>query len=241
MHVHRYKREGFVVLPQQIGRETLASLSTACDHVLTQTRAASGSTGHSSTHITGLLAPEYYEGRPELLERLACFVSSPLVVALVRDLCRAVEGAPDLRSLEYFHEPSQRDYDGAWHRDGDPVGLDHLNAHLNRPTLLRFRIAFAADSHLEYVPGSHLRSDTRDELRTRRGPVRNGELASDDAVRIELQPGDVCLFDTWGIHRGRYRQGTQRRTLDLLFGFGARRAVQLEQLRNYALTLRKAL
>jgi hypothetical protein len=69
-------------------------------------------------------------------------------------------------------------------------------------------------------PGSHVRADTAAELKLRWGPTRNAALAS-GSKRIVLEPGDVCVFDTWGVHRARYRHGAVRRTLDLLFGFGA--------------------
>jgi hypothetical protein len=54
--------------------------------------------------------------------------------------------------------------------------------------------------------------------------VRNAPLTS-GSIRIDLAPGDVCVFDTWGIHRARYRRDRIRRTLDLLFGFGPRKRV----------------
>jgi hypothetical protein len=235
-HTRLYRRDGIVVLPRILPAARLQQLSAACDHVLAQQRAASVTAGHTSTHVTGLLAPEYFLDRPELLEQLASFASSPEVVGLVRDLGQPLEGEPNLRSLEYFHEPSTRDYDGAWHRDGDDVQLPRVAAHgssVPRSTLLRLRVPFAPDDHLEYVPGSHLRDDTAAELHARRGQVRNQALDS-STVRVVLEPGDVCLFDTWGVHRGRYRRQNSRRTLDLLFRFGERVPMQLTALLEYA-------
>ena len=80
------------------------------------------------------------------------------------------------------------------------------------------------DDHLEYAPASHRRADTAEERSAIQGMLRNVSLAS-GSVRIELGPGDVCVFDTWGIHRARYRRNRIRRTLDLLFGFGPRKRV----------------
>jgi hypothetical protein len=45
------------------------------------------------------------------LEQLASFASSPRVVERVRDLGRPHDGEANLRSLEYFHEASSRDYE----------------------------------------------------------------------------------------------------------------------------------
>jgi hypothetical protein len=216
-------RDGFFVVRRQVRPERVRELSEACDHVLQQVRSASSTQGHLTTHVSGLLAPDYFVERPKALSRLSAYMSSRDVLTLIQGLGRPGEGLPNLRDTQYFHEPSSRDYDGAWHRDGDgPIPSDAGTA---RPTLLRFRIAFAFDDHLEYVPGSHLRLDTPDERSLLKGRGRNAPLAA-GSTRIELEPGDVCVFDTWGIHRARYRCDRIRRTLDLLFGFGPRKRVE---------------
>lgn len=230
-----WQRDGIFVVPQLLEVEHVTALVEACDHVLSQVRADSANTGHTTTHITGLLAPEFYAERPDLLTRLINFASSPEVLALVQDLGRPNEGALNLRSVHYFHEPSARSYDGEWHRDGDAVQLplvDDTNVPGPTSTSLRFRVALAHDDHLELVVGSHRRADTADELSLRRGRVRNAATMA-GVTRFELAPGDVCVFNTWAIHRGRYRQGSKRRTLDLVFGFGLRKTAYYESLRRF--------
>ena len=192
-----WERDGFFIVPRMLSEKQTRELSEACDHVLQQVRLASGSTGHTTTHIAALLAPHYFAQRPEALALLTDFVSSRQVLSLVHDLGRAHEGTLNLRDVQYFHEPSQRDYDGAWHRDGDTPSLAGLNETTDadpgaeRSTLLRFRVAFSSDDHLEYVPGSHARRDTPEELRIRWGVVRNAPLASEH-FRVELGAGR-CL------------------------------------------------
>jgi hypothetical protein len=229
-----WERDGFFIARGLLRSQRARELSDACDHVLQQVRAASSAQGHLSTHVSNLLAPEYFVERPEARMRLADYMSSREVVTLVHDLGRAGEGLLNVRDAHYFHEPSTRDYDGAWHRDGDggpPVEGDPVPS---RPTLLRFRIAFAYDDHLEYVLGSHARPDTPEERRVLKGAVRNTPLSS-GPVRIELHPGDACVFNTWGIHRARYRHDRIRRTLDLLFGFGPRKPVSFGALLRLAM------
>ncbi len=228
-----WEHDGFFVVRRMVRPELLSALSDACDHVLQQVRGASSAQGHLSTHVSGLLAPEYFVQRPEALARLSDYMSSREVLTLVRGLGRMGEGTLSVRDTQYFHEPSARDYDGAWHRDGDGGVPSELDAAPARPTLLRFRIAFAHDDHLEYVPGSHRRADTPEELIVLKGAVRNASFAS-GSIRIELEPGDVCVFDTWGIHRARYRRDRIRRTLDLLFGFGPRKRVDYTALQALA-------
>jgi len=215
-----WRERGYFVIPGWLARAERLGLAGACDHALERARAESKVSGHLTTHLPNVLVPDYFRERPAALATLIEFVRSPAVLGLVQDLGPPLEGELELRSVQYFHEPSTRDYDGAWHRDGDEA-TPIAPASTQRPTLVRFRIALAPDDHLEYVPGSHTRPDSEAELRVRRGAVRNGPLPS-EVERIALEAGDLCVFDTWGIHRGRYRHSRVRRTLDLLFGYGPR-------------------
>jgi hypothetical protein len=234
-----WELDGFFVVPRVFAADRVAALVEACDHVLAQVREVSKQTGHSTTHITGLFAPEYFAERPEFLARLSAYASSREVVGLLQDLDLQNEGPLNLRAAHYFHEPSARDYDGEWHRDGDEVQLPGpAGSRALRSTSLRFRVALARDDHLEIVPGSHRRVDTPEEERLRRGHLRNAANVP-GAIRIELEPGDVCVFDTWSIHRGRYRQCAIRRTLDLVFGFGVRKSLHFEALQTRRAAVRK--
>jgi hypothetical protein len=217
-----WEKDGFFIVRRQAPPERVRELAEACDHVLEQVRSTSSAQGHLTTQVSGLLAPDYFVERPDVLTRLSTYMSSPEVLTLIQSLGRTGEGHPNLRDTQYFHEPTARDYEGPWHRDGDGAGSNDVV--VARPTLLRFRIAFAHDDHLEYVPGSHIRPDTPEERALLKGTARNAPLTS-GSIRIALEPGDVCVFDTWGIHRARYRRDCIRRTLDLLFGFGPRKRV----------------
>jgi Phytanoyl-CoA dioxygenase (PhyH) len=212
----RWSRDGLFVVRRAFDDARVRRLASACDHALQRVRATSKETGHTTTNISPLLHPECFADRPDALQCLVDLPASRAVVALVHDLGHPGEGELNLRDLQYFHEP-KRDHDGLWHRDGAGAGREEAI----RPTVLRFRVALAADDHLEYVLGSHARPDTEEEQQILAGPRRNGPFPS-EAYRIALQPGDVCVFHAGGIHRARYRSGAARRTLDLLFAFGVR-------------------
>ncbi|MEO8900663.1 MAG: phytanoyl-CoA dioxygenase family protein [Polyangiaceae bacterium] len=119
-----------------------------------------------------------------------------------------------------YHEQTQHDWDGDWHRDSQFV---HADPELERKLVasscsVHFRVAFEDDDRLEVVPASHARWDSAEEFRIRRG----GQRASNEmpgAVRVSLRAGDACLFHAWSIHRATYRQAPTRRTLDLLYAF----------------------
>lgn len=150
-----WEQDDCFVVPQLLAAACVAELAEACDHVLERVR-ASNSAGHATTHITGLFAPEYFATRPDLLARLMAYASSREVIGLIEDV-GSHEGPLNLRSAHYFHEPSSRDYDGDWHRDGDDLQLPEpaRPGVRHRPISLRFRVAFACDDHLEIVPGSY--------------------------------------------------------------------------------------
>jgi ectoine hydroxylase-related dioxygenase (phytanoyl-CoA dioxygenase family) len=212
-----WARDGLFVVSRAFDNARVRQLASACDRALEHVRATSNATGHTTTNISPLLHPECFADEPEALQCLVQLASSPDVIALVRDLGKPGEGELNLRDLQYFHEP-KRDHDGPWHRDGASVAQPESI----RPTVLRFRVALAADDHLEYVLGSHARPDTEGEQQVLAGSRRNGTLPT-EARRVALEPGDVCVFDAGGIHRARYRSRAARKTLDLLFAFGVRR------------------
>lgn len=215
----RWARDGLFVVRRAFDDARIRQLASACDHALERVRATSNETGHTTTNISPLLHPECFADRPDALQCLIELASSRAVVSLVHDLGKPGEGELNLRDIQYFHEP-KRDHDGPWHRDG--VSVARADGETSRPTVLRFRVALAADDHLEYVLGSHARPDTEEEMHVLAGSRRSGAFPS-EARRLALQPGDACVFDAGGIHRARYRSSAARKTLDLLFAFGVRR------------------
>jgi ectoine hydroxylase-related dioxygenase (phytanoyl-CoA dioxygenase family) len=75
------------------------------------------------------------------------------------------------------------------------------------------------EAGLELIPGTHKRWDTELEKNVRF--ERNGHRNSEDlpgAVLVELDPGDIVIFDAQMIHRGNYRLNKMRIALDLCVG-----------------------
>jgi len=127
---------------------------------------------------------------------------------------------PLFHNTQYFYNPTQP-HDGEWHRDTQFLAPDEglERKRMKQHTAVHFRIAFLADQQLEYVPGSEQRWDTPEE-----SSIRKGQHPTDSGMpgrtRIELGPGDACIFHAWGIHRGTYRAEIPRRTLDIIYGWG---------------------
>jgi hypothetical protein len=226
-HLHRNRVQsfhvhGYFVVPAFSNPAELGELRRACDIALDRARADSTEKGHTTPSIGPLTEPSYFARHPGELDRLTRFIGSARVCALLEGLAlEGEEDTPHLRSTDYYHEQTKRDWDGDWHRDSQ-LGQPDPELECRRiltTTSAHLRVALEDDDRLEIVPGSHRRWDTPDELRIRKGSERTSS-AMPGAVRIALSAGDACVFHAWSIHRATYRRVPLRRTLDSLYAFG---------------------
>jgi ectoine hydroxylase-related dioxygenase (phytanoyl-CoA dioxygenase family) len=229
--LQRWHQHGYFVVRAFASADEIDGLRSSCDRVLERKRRASRSVGHTTTHIDGLLDPAEFGDEPERLQRLLEFFGSARLCALLRDLAPPSAGDPWLKTLQYFHEPTVRDWQGAWHRDSQFGRSDAEveQAYMRSLTAVRFRVACLPDDRLELVPGTHARWDTDQELPIRKRQALAGlvvpvepsaDVAMPGAERVVLEPGDACVFHAWMIHRGSYTRSPARRTLDGFFRYG---------------------
>jgi hypothetical protein len=229
--LRRWRTHGYFVVPGFASAAEIDTVRRSCDGVLERKRRASQSIGHTTTHIDGLLDPAEFADEPRRLQQLLEFLGSVRLCALLRDLAPPSAGDPWLKTLQYFHEPTVRDWQGAWHRDSQfgRTDAEVEQAFLRSTTAVRFRVACLPDDRLELVPGTHARWDTDEELAIRKRQALAGlvvpvepsaDLAMPGAERVVLQPGDACVFHAWMIHRGSYTRAPARRTLDAFFRYG---------------------
>jgi len=208
---------GLVVIPGFLDRREIAGLRRICDKVLRQAIAEAPDRANAS-NIAYLTEPRYFHSRDADLLRLLEFVADQRIVALLTHLAGEF---PLFHNTQYFHNPATLSWDGDWHRDtqflAPEVALEQER--MKYHTGVHFRVAFVADSQLEYVSGSERRWDLPDELDIRKGsqPSRSHMPGG---RKIALEAGDACLFHAWGIHRGTYRADVPRRTLDIIYGWG---------------------
>jgi len=229
--LQRWHQHGYFVVRAFASAAEIHTLRRSCDRVLERKRRASQSIGHTTTHIDGLLDPVEFGDEPQRLQQLLEFFGSARLCALLRDLAPASAGDPWLKTLQYFHEPTVRDWQGAWHRDSQFGRSDAEveKAYMRSLTAVRFRVACLQDDRLELVPGTHARWDTDEELAIRKRQALAGlvvpvepsaDVAMPGAERVVLEPGDACVFHAWMIHRGSYTRSPARRTLDGFFRYG---------------------
>jgi ectoine hydroxylase-related dioxygenase (phytanoyl-CoA dioxygenase family) len=219
--IEDWRNDGLLVIPEFLSLKEAASLRQICDSVLSEIRRSSTGLGHTTANIAFLTEPKYFRDDLQPLVDLLEFVGSKRVRAVIHEILPEQDSQQRLlfHNTQYFHEQTVRSWDGDWHRDSQflyPDAHEEMAFVLNT-TALHFRVAFVPDDCLEFVPGSHRRGDTPNEHAVRKGKTANGS-SMPNARRIELNPGDACVFHAWGIHRGTYMTNPVRRTLDLIYG-----------------------
>jgi ectoine hydroxylase-related dioxygenase (phytanoyl-CoA dioxygenase family) len=208
---------GVVVIPGFLDQPEITELRRICDHVLEQAIAEAPDRANAS-NIAYLTECRYFHSREADLLRLLEFIADQRIVSPVTHLSGEI---PLFHNTQYFYNPASMSWDGDWHRDTQFLApeVEVEQKRMKQHTGVHFRVAFVADSQLEYVPGSERRWDVAGELEIRKGaePRRSDMPGS---TKVELNAGDACLFHAWGIHRGTYRANIPRRTLDMIYGWG---------------------
>lgn len=212
-----WKNSGLVVIPGFLDRLEIAELRRICDHVL-QNAIAEAPDRRNTSNIAYLTERRYFDSQEADLLYLLEFIADQRIISL---LTRLSGELPLFHNTQYFYNPANTSWDGDWHRDtqflAPEIALEQER--MKQHTGVHFRVAFVADSQLEYVPGSERRWDLAEELEIRKGAeARRSDMPG--RTTVELGVGDACLFHAWGIHRGTYRADILRRTLDIIYGWG---------------------
>jgi hypothetical protein len=212
-----WNESGLVVIPGFLDPLEIAELRPICDHVLQRAIAEAPDRANAS-NIADLTERRYFHSHEADLLRLLEFIADQRIVSL---LTRLSGELPLFHNTQYFYNPASMSWDGDWHRDtqflAPEVALEQER--MKQHTGVHFRVAFVADSRLEYVAASERRWDLPDELDIRKGSQPNRSHMP-GRREIALGAGDACLFHAWGIHRGTYRADVPRRTLDIIYGWG---------------------
>jgi ectoine hydroxylase-related dioxygenase (phytanoyl-CoA dioxygenase family) len=212
-----WKNFGLVIIPGFLDPWEVGELRRICDHVLRQAIAEAPERANTS-NIAYLTERRYFRAQEGDLLQLLEFIANPRILSLLSHLSGEV---PLFHNTQYFYNPAGLSWNGDWHRDTQFLAPEAVieQERMKQHTGVHFRVAFVADSRLEYVPGSERRWDLASELDIRKGAdPRRSDMPG--RRKINLEAGDACLFHAWGIHRGTYRVDIPRRTLDILYGWG---------------------
>jgi ectoine hydroxylase-related dioxygenase (phytanoyl-CoA dioxygenase family) len=169
---------------------------------------------HKLVNMSGLTQRKYFADSPS---RIAFFES-----VFSKKLWRLVSGVfgDEIRfhNTQLFFNPDDPAQLPYWHRDlqysdvSDAVQQSALAQMLS----LHCRIPLVAETGIVLVPGSHGRWDTEREFAERSKNVSEVPLPGEHY--IDLDVGDMLVFNAQMIHRGHYNKTSERKALDLCVG-----------------------
>lgn len=235
------RRDGFMVLRGFLDPERRARLAEVAGGLRTRYLRCDPVTGRrgfqvSPWHLRHIDHPGFYDDAPAWwLPEVLGLEADPGILRLWQTATGEeptfVYGALFMDpALPYavdaaLHGRAAPDGAGQWHRDSKAPREDEeerasllSDAHTRDDRHL-LEIALLASDAFEYVPGSHRRWDTPEELLVR----KHGKTLTErtrplpGGLRIPLEPGDAMLIDGRGIHRGWYTHGVARRTITLVY------------------------
>jgi ectoine hydroxylase-related dioxygenase (phytanoyl-CoA dioxygenase family) len=173
---------------------------------------------HQLVNMNSLTKQIYFKNCPE--DRVDFFNSiSP------KELTNLLDGMTGsdiyFHNTQLFFNPLNSKALPYWHRDMQYslIPDDIQESEQKNMISLHIRIPLIKESGVEVIPGTHKRWDTELEKNVRlelNGHSNNENLPN--SKLIELNVGDVLIFNAQMIHRGNYQLNESRKALDLCVG-----------------------
>jgi ectoine hydroxylase-related dioxygenase (phytanoyl-CoA dioxygenase family) len=216
--------EGLLFYPAIFEGEELIRLREACTYVRDQFLEDAEKTAPESanTHISmrHLIDPRWHPRDKKHLKTLLETVADPRCLGPVEHIFR---GPSLFFTTSLFFNPRAGRTEGDWHRDHQFVLEDEeaVKAYVSKREMggIQFQIALVDNDDLEYVPYSPGRYDSPAEYYIRCADDRshNREGGMPNALRLQQRAGDAVVFNSAGLHRGRYYADNPRLTLMLTY------------------------
>lgn len=215
-----YDENGFIILRDFFTTKELLRLSELVDGVherwLEMNREAFEQHGLINMH--SLTQAQYFVDEPDNRRLLFKAIAPAKLVELLDEV---FEQEIHFHNTQLFfnpHDPEQMPY---WHRDlqFSDIPDEKQQAAQTELLTLHVRIPLVKEVGLELIPGTHRRWDTELERKVRLG--LDGHSNSEDlpgGVELDLEPGDLVVFNAQMIHRGKYSDNDVRKALDLCVG-----------------------
>lgn len=216
----QFKAQGYLILSNFFQPEEINQLTRIVNRIYDQWQKENHNAviEQQLINMHSLTQPKYFEDRS--YERIQFFelISSNKLVNAVNHIFNT---EIYFHNTQLFFNPHKKEKQPYWHRDlqyspiDDAVQADEHNKMLN----LHVRIPLVSEKGVELVPNTHRRWDTEQERNVRfelNGYKNHHPLPN--SVLIELEPGDVLIFNAQMIHRGNYELNLTRKALDLCIG-----------------------
>ena len=216
----QFETQGYTVIPQLFNQDELEPISIVVKRIYQQWLKENWAdfienqliNMHSLTHS------KYFQNNPSQRTYFFELIAPSKLTDLIENLLG--EGIY-FQNTQLFFNPYQNGKCPYWHRDlqYSPIP-DAIQAKEQKNLLtLHVRIPLVAEKGIELIPETHKRWDSQLESQVRlelNGHINSEELPG--AILIELEPGDLLIFDAQMIHRGNYKLNQVRQALDICLG-----------------------
>ncbi|MBY6197722.1 phytanoyl-CoA dioxygenase family protein [Vibrio hangzhouensis] len=213
-----WKNQGYFVLRSHFSQEFINRLLSICDKIfddyLKWDPVLDEPGNPDANSVRHLLRPEFISNNSDDFYFIADILADETIITILR---ACFDDVPILRDTHLWCNPHLRADAGQWHRgtqfrypedDEERKMLD-----ITRHQLARVHIPLLKDDNVQLIPASHTRWDNPQEYRVRKSDgMQHSRDYIDGAKRMQLNVGDVLVFDSALIHRGRYIPGKKRRT-----------------------------
>lgn len=221
MHTSKqFETQGYTILPKFFEQAEIDQITSIVDRIYSQWREENhyALIEQQLINMHSLTHPKYFQDKGH--ERVEFFnlIASKKLASRLTQLFKT-----DIyfHNTQLFFNPHSKEKQPYWHRDLQYSPIDdavQATEHHNMLSL-HVRIPLVAEKGVELIPHSHTRWDTELEknVRFELNGHKNHE-ALPGSVLIELEPGDVLIFNAQMIHRGNYALNPTRKALDLCVG-----------------------
>ncbi len=215
-----YKENGFIILRDFLSSKELLRLNELVDGVHAQWLEANRIQfeQQGAINMHSLTQAGYFTEQPSDRCRLFKTISPAKLVELLDEV---FESDIHFHNTQLFFNPYNPDQSPYWHRDlqFSAIPEETQRSALQDLLSLHVRIPLVKEVGLEVIPGTHKRWDTELEHQVRlelEGHLHSEALPG--SVALDLEPGDVLIFNAQMIHRGKYSNNHTRKALDLCVG-----------------------
>lgn len=215
-----YEQNGYVVLRDFLSTKELLRLNELVDEIHEQWLSKNQEAFENNRLINmhSLTDADYFEDASDKRVMLFKAIAPTKLVELLDEL---FEAEIHFHNTQLFFNPFDKEQQPYWHRDlqFSDIPDEEQKAKQHEMLSLHVRIPLVKEMGLGVVPGTHSRWDTELEHQVRL--ELNGHKNSEDlpdAILVDLQPGDVMIFNAQMIHRGHYTENESRKALDLCVG-----------------------
>tara|TARA_R110002072_G_scaffold13418_10_gene56231 strand:+ start:6266 stop:7048 length:783 start_codon:yes stop_codon:yes gene_type:complete len=215
-----YEQNGYIVLRDFLSTNEVLRLNELVDDIHQRwfEKNQQAFEEHRLINMHSLTHPEYFTDQPENRLKLFKAIAPTKLVELLDEL---FEREIHFHNTQLFFNPFNPEQSPYWHRDlqFSPVPDETQKLRQQEMLSLHVRIPLVKEMGLRVIPGTHKRWDTELERQVRL--EQDGHSSSEPlpgSVLVDLEPGDVMIFNAQMIHCGHYTNNESRKALDLCVG-----------------------